>query len=287
MKYAKDDKRTRFTAGADPEFFLRKRDGSLVIACGLIGGSKKEPVPLPGLPEGYAVQEDNVMVEYNVPPSTDYDHFVYSISEGRNASLEWARDKSGNARLGVLCEHEALLDTVHLGTPGVMTFGCSPDFDAYSGGAACAPVTADVVGNRRFAGGHIHLGYDLGYEIPPFVVAAFADLFIGLRVCGYDAQPTRRSLYGLAGRYRPTPYGIEYRTLSNFWTRPDGHENGYTHEVADAVFSLGHFLYGATEQGLKSAYASVPWRDVAGAINSEDRRTASRIITNFREKIAV
>ena len=43
------------------------------------------------------------------------------------------------------------------------------------------------------------------------------DLFLGCPSIILDKDNKRRELYGKAGAYRNKPYGVEYRTLSNFW----------------------------------------------------------------------
>jgi hypothetical protein len=48
------------------------------------------------------------------------------------------------------------------------------------------------------------------------------DLFIGISSLLVDPDESaarRRELYGRAGCHRPKPYGVEYRTVGNFWTR--------------------------------------------------------------------
>lgn len=43
------------------------------------------------------------------------------------------------------------------------------------------------------------------------------DLHLGVPSLVLDKDTERRKLYGKAGAFRPKPYGVEYRTLSNFW----------------------------------------------------------------------
>jgi hypothetical protein len=43
------------------------------------------------------------------------------------------------------------------------------------------------------------------------------DWFLGAWSVKHDSDVTRRKLYGKAGAFRPKPYGVEYRPLSNFW----------------------------------------------------------------------
>ena len=48
----------------------------------------------------------------------------------------------------------------------------------------------------------------------------YMDLLLGNLSILLDRSPAsavRKELYGKSGAYRPTPYGCEYRTLSNFW----------------------------------------------------------------------
>jgi len=66
----------------------------------------------------------------------------------------------------------------------------------------------------RSAGGHIHVETSLDKA----AVIRAMDLFLGVPSLILDSKGgMRRQLYGKAGAYRPKSYGVEYRTLSNFW----------------------------------------------------------------------
>ena len=43
------------------------------------------------------------------------------------------------------------------------------------------------------------------------------DMYLGLPSLIWDRDTKRRSLYGDFGAFRPKPYGLEYRVLSNAW----------------------------------------------------------------------
>ena len=74
-----------------------------------------------------------------------------------------------------------------------------------------APQVAD-------AGGHVHVG---GVEdINPKTMVRMLDLTVGLLDI-FDTDTRRREFYGQPGRYRDKPYGVEYRSLSNFWIQKD------------------------------------------------------------------
>ncbi len=103
--------------------------------------------------------------------------------------------------------------------------------------------------------------------------AAFADLFLGLPSAGADKQGKRRELYGKAGRYRPTSYGIEYRVLSNYWL----FNEHWTAEIGARALALGKFLL-SDEDTIRKAYTEVPWGDVEASINEEDEEAAADVI---------
>lgn len=62
------------TLGTDPELFLKKGD-KIISAIGKIGGSKSDPQPISDF--GHFIQEDNVAIEYNIPPCTNITDWVY------------------------------------------------------------------------------------------------------------------------------------------------------------------------------------------------------------------
>ena len=80
------------TIGTDPELFLRdERTGAVASVVGLIGGTKEEPLPMEGMREGFALQEDNVMLEFNIPPAEDETQFSDSIGQALNYARDFIR----------------------------------------------------------------------------------------------------------------------------------------------------------------------------------------------------
>ena len=70
---------TKFTIGCDPEFFLTDALGGFISAIDLVGGTKHDPRPLHDLGEGFNVQEDNVAVEFGVPPAKNQDEWIANV----------------------------------------------------------------------------------------------------------------------------------------------------------------------------------------------------------------
>jgi hypothetical protein len=271
------------TIGADPELFLvDDLTGGIIPACGLIGGTKDKPHELGG---GFAVQEDNVMVEYNIPPATDPNTFSRYVTEGLNSTMNFVRTKLDTASYSSVAEH--LFGYNQLTADGALVFGCSPDFNAYARGEAFDALHANVLerarGAWRFAGGHVHIGYGNPSEVPEYVVAGLADLFIGLRSVGADQQKERRKLYGQPGRYRPTKYGIEYRTLSNYWIfDPDT-----AYGVGIAANQLGHYVESTPKAEIQRLFKETPWNDVRRAISEDDQALARSLISYVRGELNV
>jgi hypothetical protein len=69
--------------------------------------------------------------------------------------------------------------------------------------------------------GHIHVGYNNPDDKTSFEIAKAMDLFLGVGSVLLDKDTQRRSLYGKAGAMRLKSFGMEYRTLSNFWIFDD------------------------------------------------------------------
>lgn len=264
------------TVGCDPEIFIKEKDtGAPIPICGLLGGTKEAPVDV----GGYGVQEDNVMAEYNTPPSSDPMRFANHVRNGRDAVKNVLSSRFPD-RFEFDLAPSRLFSHQLLAVPQAAVFGCSPDFDAYSLGQANPRIERAQLqsarGEWRFCGGHVHIGYAhaLKEEVPPYVAAQFADVFLGLPLVRYDGQGERRKFYGTPGRYRPTSYGIEYRTLSNTWT--------YTADmcelVADQAIRLGGFLTRKSTV-VKRLWGEIPWVDVRRAISSEDAALAATLLS--------
>lgn len=194
------------TAGADPEVFLFDGD-TPVPGIGLIGGTKEEPQPV----KFGAVQEDNVLAEFNIDPAKSQKEFLRNL----DMVMRQLAARVAPLQLKVQASQHFTKEALMAAGPQAIRFGCDPDYNAWTQEVNETPSPFTTL---RSAGGHVHLGFDLT-KVDPFSVARSMDIFLGIPSVLLDDNTERRSIYGKAGSCRPKPYGVEYRTLSNFWLR--------------------------------------------------------------------
>jgi hypothetical protein len=198
--------------GSDPELFLF-RNGQPISSIGLVPGSKKRPHKVSAYE---AIQVDNVAVEFNTKPTLDPDEFMESVGVCYEA-LSKHLNKIDNT-IQIVMIPSAEFPESELKTRAARRFGCEPDFNAWSGGINEPPESTVTF---RSCGGHIHLGFsnpeDLDHKRMIRLMDAHVGLFTSL-ICG---DKERMKLYGKAGCFRFTKYGVEYRTPSNTWLTED------------------------------------------------------------------
>lgn len=206
-----------FKLGADPEIFLQDASNAFVSAIGKIGGSKQEPRPLP-IGEGFAVQEDNVALEYNIPPADDARHFSNNIE----MAMQFLSNEVNKHGLKFANNCAVSFPEQELMHPMAKVFGCDPDFNAWKNGKPNPRPKAEDK-SLRTCGGHVHIGYEFKDDLEIIEFIKHADLFLGVPSVLMDSDDRRRELYGKRGAFRYKPYGAEYRSLSNFWVFRDDH----------------------------------------------------------------
>jgi len=210
------NERKQILIGSDPELFLKDAKGNYVSAIGKFSGTKDNPVPIKELGKGFAEQVDNVLVEYNIPPSDDSGGwctahkkvFGYLSKKAKEKGLKLAVDASG------------VLPDSELADPMARVFGCDPDFNAWTLEINNPPHCSDP--NLRSAGGHIHIGLMGLSDTEKVNICRLMDLTIGAWSVIDDPDTRRAELYGRPGAMRFKPYGLEYRTVSNFWLKNPG-----------------------------------------------------------------
>lgn len=239
--------------GADPEVFV-SRDGNIVPVIGLIGGTKRRPRPL-GVG---AIQEDNVLAEFNIPPASSVSEWASSLTSMLSSLRLLLADKGCDISIesSYNFDEGVLLDA----GPKAMELGCDPDFNAWSGLANRKP----VAGSLRTAAGHIHIGMEGLLQDDVERLVQSHDLFLGVPSIIMDKDKMRRSMYGQAGAYRRKPYGFEYRTLSNFWLKSK---------------ELMAWAYEQSERALEFS-GSVDGR-VQQCINNHDELLAYQLINEY------
>jgi len=200
-----------FTIGCDPEIFLMDENHKFKSVIGLLGGDKWIPRMLSK--DGHACLEDNVAVEFNIPPCSTFEQFKKEVQ----ATMKMVKDILP-ANLHYDQSSAVSFPADELACEKAWIFGCEPDYNAWTMEENPKPHAEDK--NLRSAGGHIHIGSNLAVHDPVAVVRAM-DLFLGVPSTQLDGGTLRRELYGKAGAFRPKPYGVEYRTLSNFWIFSD------------------------------------------------------------------
>lgn len=215
---------TPFTIGADPELFLVDPHNNFISAIGLIGGTKRKPLDIG---QGCAVQEDNVAVEFNIPPASTVEAFIASTQYAMDSIAQ--RVKERNLLLSITASK--VFSNEQLAHPEARVFGCDPDYNAWTKKVNPAPHAKDP--NLRSAGGHVHIGCMLD----KVQLIRWCDVFLGLNSVFEDEDRERRQLYGKAGAFRSGKgyQGVEYRTLSNYWLKTEDFMRAVYHRVENVV----------------------------------------------------
>lgn len=241
--------------GSDPELFL-KRDGGYVSAIGLIGGSKDHPKPVKELGKGFYVQEDNVAVEYNIPACVSPNSWRTSHMK----MLGYLRELVGKKGLELSIDASASFPKEELANPKALVFGCEPDFNVWTLETNPRPHCDNPF--LRSCGGHVHIAFN-GTNSEKVILGRKCDMLLGLWSVINDKDQDRRKLYGTAGSIRFKPYGIEYRTLSNFWLKKEEWINR-VYELATIARDLNFEII-----------------DVSSIINEGDEKEAKKLFSKF------
>lgn len=258
------------TIGADPELFVKSTlTGKFVSAEGRIGGTKQKPIPISS--EGHAIQEDNVMVEFNIPPCETEEEFLSALEYVE----EFLEMKLSLQDCTLDYSASAFLDEKYLKTEQAKMFGCDPDLNVHSG---CPNIAPEPNSAMRTAGGHIHIGFDNPdrEDVQENLIYAM-DIALGLESTKLDTDIERKKMYGLAGSFRFQDYGVEYRTLSNFWLK--------SIELKKWAFRQSMKAVELVNSGLIPEIIEKHGDDIQNAIDSNDSKAAEKVIVAIKKII--
>ena len=274
--------------GSDAEFFLLK-DKNPFPVCGLLGGTKENPRPvLEG--NGYAVQEDNVLVEFNIPPANTAIEFHESISK----MLSYLKEEMQKNNLECRYNSSELFEQKILEQyPQAYQFGCEPDFCVWTKSVNPSPEfpgvwrnypnkpkTKDdkIIYEPRTAGYHIHVSYLVDNQPSSladkelFVKAQ--DLFLGVSSVLLETSNSRRKYYGRAGAFRPKEYGHEYRVLGSALLSND-------HKINQWIFNQNCTIIKWLNTQDATKILDSNKKNIIKAINSHDRDIATQLIKYY------
>lgn len=254
------------TVGADPELFIiNEKTKKVVSAVGLIPGEKGNPWRSEDMPEGFGLETDNILAEFNIPPVKDEINFVNNIIYMKEYINKFV--KNIDPDLGILCAASRVVDKSQLNSPQAQLFGCDVDYNAYTMKANPKPKGTST--NLRSGGFHIHVGYENPDVDTSLALVKYMDAFLGIPSVVKDKDNKRRSLYGKAGCFRLTDYGFEYRVLSS--------------AMMSSPSKLS-FVWKQLQKALKAYHTnySIPGRDlIQEAINNSNVEIAEQLITHY------
>lgn len=109
------------TIGSDPELFVfNTKTKKVASAIDKIPGSKEEPFR-EGLPEGFGLQTDNILAEFNIPPVTSVDRFIENIEFMKDLIRD--KVKAIDPNLDILCAASSKVPAKELRHPQAREFG--------------------------------------------------------------------------------------------------------------------------------------------------------------------
>lgn len=257
------------TLGADPEiFFVQRGTNAPQSVEGLIGGTKYKPLPMKDLPPGFMIQEDNVAAEFNIPPASNAEEFAKNIFLG----LKYVGNIAKQNKLKLHFAPDLDFPDEQLATKHCQTLGCEPDFNSWTESENPQPKAPK---NMRTAAGHVHIGWNKPTWDDVMNMARAFDLYVTVPSILVTEPNRRRQLYGRAGACRPKPYGVECRSLDNFWLRKKGWVNTvyYNTMMASTMVNTGDSF-----TNLLIDYSDM----IIDCINNHDREYAEILCNKFQ-----
>ena len=202
-----------FSFGSDPEFILSDEKGKFRSAIGIVKATKEKRLGVGGNYFFY----DNVLAECTVEPAFSRDQAVENARNSLKTYAEIVRP------FRLTCVASAEFEESEMRHKDARIAGCETEMCAYR----LAEVPTNRIkkffkkSNFRTAGGHVHLGTEIGGSHEQSVMLVrMLDLFLGVSSLLVDrdsASVARRRIYGLPGRFRQPTHGVKYRTTGNFW----------------------------------------------------------------------
>jgi hypothetical protein len=286
-------KRVNPSMGGDPEFFVANKRGKVLNADAFFPG-KYDPLITPVAGGTNKLFFDGIQAEMAFGHSTCRDNVINNI----RLCLKLARSRIP-ADHKILLKPSAKIDrkVIENADPEARIFGCAPDFNAYTRSVN----TTEMDASRhpfRYAGGHMHLGissqyqkegmteYDLVHSAENHLkIIKFLDLMVSIPTLVLDNSPgskRRRDKYGKAGCFRPTSYGVEYRTPSCWWLRSP--------MTTSLVFGLAKLAWTLLSSELDEDFRNEIDPDeevIRGIIDESDTKSSIEMWKKMRPYIAV
>lgn len=260
--------------GADIEVFVKDVfTNEIISAEGMIRGTKNVPFVFDKSSKYFATSLDNVLAEFCIPPVRNREDFYNHIKK----SIGYIESILPDG-VCVAVQPSANLAPMYLRTENAQTFGCEIDYNAYTLEPNFVNVFEDET--LRCGGGHIHLGYKNPgkYDKMQYKpdedrvnIVKTLDLFLAVPSIIMEPENKRKILYGKAGAFRPKPYGVEYRTISNYYLRDEATTKWAYDSVRDAVNFINN------DNIIRDDLAEY----VNIAINTCDKEMASNLIRDF------
>lgn len=256
------------TIGSDPESFVYNTDlEEFVSAIDYLPGTKVNPFHPLELPEGFCIQTDNILAEFNIPANSLFDsyNFVFNILDMKQYINEFLKDI--NPALELRASSSEFINEKYLNCEQACEFGCDADYNAYT--LDTNPKPKLIAPNFRSSGCHIHIGYDNPDAQTSIMLIKYLDAYVGIPSLLLDSDKKRRTLYGKAGCFRIQPWGFEWRVLSGYFIKDEETLDWTLNHVRKAVKS---YMEGK----------ELPSFDmIVKTINKSDIKTAKLLIENY------
>lgn len=265
------NKISNFKLGTDPELFIySEKLCKFIPVCGMIGGTKEHPIQIDKNEPMFSLQEDNVAVEFTIPPVNTLSGWLNNINYMKNFINETILKPKD---LLPIYSSSARFEIEDLNDPRAQHMGCNSSYNAWTYEQHQVDRSDYTL---RTTGNHIHVGYDNHNPDTSIELIKAMDLFLGVPSVLIDPDTERRKMYGKCGDYRiKTSYGVEYRSLGGYFLT----NNELLTWVYNNTLAAIDFVNTGGMEIITNA------EDIQKCINTCDKDLANEIIEDYKIEV--